>query len=85
VRVKALLDVLSAASRLALNLNCLLAQLCGCDDRTESGLALAPSLQLLQFFGDTLYLSLEARYQVIVIDGADPQALVLGAGLGAGF
>lgn len=56
----------------------------GCVVSSESGLALAPGLQYIHFF-DTLFLTLEARYQTVSIDGPDPSAVVLGAGLGFGF
>lgn len=54
----------------------------GCTSRSESGVSFEPGLQYLHFF-DNIYLSLDAHYQVISIDGSDPQAFVLAAGVGA--
>jgi hypothetical protein len=55
-----------------------------CDSRSENGLAIAPGIQYLHFLS-AVYLSLEARYQTISLDGPDPSALILGAGIGAAF
>jgi hypothetical protein len=53
----------------------------GCDERSQSGFAIAPGVQYLHFFYP-LYLSLEARYQTVSVDGPDPSAFIFGAGLG---
>ena len=55
-----------------------------CDSRSENGFAIAPGVQYLHFLSD-VYISLEARYQTISLDGSDPSAIVLGAGIGIGF
>jgi len=55
-----------------------------CNTHSENGLAIAPGLQYLHFFS-SLYLSLEARYQTVSIDGPDPSAFILGVGLGFAF
>lgn len=55
-----------------------------CASRSENGLVLAPGVQYLHFLSD-VFISLEARYQTVSIDGSDPSALILGAGIGVGF
>jgi hypothetical protein len=53
----------------------------GCTSDSRSGFAIAPGAQYIHYFS-TVFLSFEARYETVSIDGADPSAVVLGAGLG---
>jgi hypothetical protein len=53
----------------------------GCASRSENGFAIAPGAQYLHYFGNA-FLSVEARYETVSIDGPDPNAVVLGIGLG---
>lgn len=53
----------------------------GCTDNSRSGFAIAPGAQYLHYFSN-VFLSLEARWQTVILDGPDPNAVVLGIGLG---
>lgn len=52
-----------------------------CSEDTRSGFTVAPGAQYLHYFRN-VFLTFEARYQVIMLDGPDPNAVILGAGLG---
>jgi hypothetical protein len=53
----------------------------GCADDTRSGFTIAPGAQYLHFFHNA-FLTVEARYQTVMLDGPDPNAVILGIGLG---
>jgi hypothetical protein len=53
----------------------------GCASDSRSGFAIAPGAQYLHYFGNA-FLTVEARYQTVSIEGTDPDAVVLGIGLG---
>jgi hypothetical protein len=53
---------------------------CGTDSHT--GFTIAPGAEYVHFFGPG-YLSLEAKWQTVMISGPDPSAVVLGIGIGA--
>lgn len=53
----------------------------GCASDSKSGFTIAPGAEYLHFFGPA-FLSLEARYEEVMLDGPNPSAVVLGIGLG---
>jgi hypothetical protein len=53
----------------------------GCASDSRSGFAIAPGAQYLHYFSN-VFLTVEARYETISIEGPDPNAVVLGIGLG---
>jgi hypothetical protein len=53
---------------------------CGTDSRT--GFTIAPGAEYVHFFGPG-YLSLEVKWEDVMLSGPDPSAVVLGIGLGA--
>lgn len=56
-----------------------------CDDRSRSGFAIAPGIEYLHFF-DSLFLTVEGRYETVSIsDIPDPNAIIVGVGLGVIF
>jgi hypothetical protein len=57
------------------------AALGGCTSGSRSGFAIAPGAEYLHYFSN-VFLSFEARYETVSIDGPDPSAVVLGVGLG---
>ncbi len=53
----------------------------GCASDSTSGFAISAGAEYMHYFGSA-FLSLEARYENISIDGPDPNAVILGVGLG---
>ena len=53
-----------------------------CATDSHTGFTIAPGVEYLHYFGPA-YLSLEAKYEEVMLDGPNPSAVVLGIGLGA--
>jgi hypothetical protein len=53
----------------------------GCSTSSRSGFAIAPGAEYMHYFSN-VFLSFEARYETISLDGPDPSAVILGVGLG---
>jgi hypothetical protein len=53
-----------------------------CRGDSQSGFAISAGAEYLHYFGAG-FLSLEARYENVSLDGPDPSAVILGIGLGA--
>lgn len=53
-----------------------------CATDSRSGFTIAPGAEYVQFFGPG-YLSLEAKWQDVMLSGPDASAVVLGIGIGA--
>jgi hypothetical protein len=54
----------------------------GCSGSSTSGFAFSAGAEYLHYFG-VGFLSFEARYENVSIDGPDPNAVILGIGVGA--
>jgi hypothetical protein len=53
-----------------------------CSSSSQSGFAISAGAEYMHYFGAG-FLSLEARYETVSLDGPHPSAVILGIGLGA--